>query len=153
MQISNLRDVENFATIIADRGWHEWWANTDIPLSEHRAGIKQMGLQSGIPTAIVAHRNSQYLGSVLLIENDLAARAQYSPWIAALWVEPEFRSQCIAGKLIEAARDEASRHGYQACYLCATELNSPYYMARCFVLVEHDVGGVDIFITEDNYKS
>ncbi|HVY16515.1 MAG TPA: GNAT family N-acetyltransferase, partial [Rhodopila sp.] len=146
MQISNLRSVADFASTIADRCWHEWWKDSAISLSQYRSGIRKMTAERGIPMALVAHREEQYLGSVLLIDNDLDIRPQYSPWIAALWVEPGSRRQGIAGKLIQAARTEAKSLGHQVCYLCATETNSPYYMTRGFRLIELDVVGLNIFV-------
>jgi predicted N-acetyltransferase YhbS len=98
-----------------------------------------------IPLALVANEHERYLGSVLLIENDLDDRPQYSPWIAALWVEPEVRRNGIAAKLIEAARNKARRRGYGQCYLCATPENSPYYLARGFEQIESDVSGLNVF--------
>ncbi len=98
-----------------------------------------------IPLALVAHDSGRYLGSVLLIENDLDDRPQNSPWIAALWVEPEVRRKGIAASLMEAARKEASKRGYGVCYLCATPDNSPYYLARGFAEIESAVSGLNIF--------
>ncbi|WP_318854340.1 GNAT family N-acetyltransferase (plasmid) [Sinorhizobium meliloti] len=46
-----------------------------------------------------------------MIENDLDDRPQYTPWIAALWVEPDMRRRGIAAKLMEAARKRASARG------------------------------------------
>ncbi|MGH0283482.1 GNAT family N-acetyltransferase [Sinorhizobium meliloti] len=46
-----------------------------------------------------------------MIENDLDDRPQYTPWIAALWVEPDMRRRGIAAKLMEAARKQASARG------------------------------------------
>ncbi|WP_325052895.1 GNAT family N-acetyltransferase (plasmid) [Sinorhizobium meliloti] len=56
----------------------------------------------------------------MLIENDLDDRPQYTPWIAALWVEPDMRRRGIAAKLMEAVRKQASAQGHAFCYLCAT---------------------------------
>ncbi|WP_234827476.1 GNAT family N-acetyltransferase [Sinorhizobium meliloti] len=75
-----------------------------------------------------------------MIENDLDDRPQYTPWIAALWVEPDMRRRGIAAKLMEAARKEASARGHAFCYLCATPDNSPYYLARGF----KQIGGIRI---------
>ncbi|MDW6021795.1 GNAT family N-acetyltransferase [Mesorhizobium sp. BAC0120] len=147
MIISNLRSVRAFAKTVADRAWYEWWTNTDVSLAEYRSGIERMvdGDDDAIPSALVAHIGKQYAGSVLLIDNDLETRPQYSPWIAALWVEPEFRRQGVAGELIEAARGQAARLGHGTCYLCATPTNSPYYLARGFRLLEPGVDGLDVF--------
>ncbi len=144
MVISGLRDVPTFAATIADRAWHAWWADTDISLGEYKSAIERMGDSEGIPTALVAHVGSKNFGSVLLIDSDLDARPQFSPWIAALWVEPKLRRQGFAVKLIDAAREKAANLGHNTCYLCATAVNSPYYIARGFRLQETDIQGLNI---------
>ena len=145
MRISNLRDCPDFADQIADRGWHAWWTQSGVPLSAYRAHLEPMMSGEGIPAAFVAHDGAAYLGSALLIDNDLDERPHYGPWIAALWVEPQARRQGIAQALIDAARAQAKRLGIDLCYLCATPENSPYYEARGFSRVESDVAGVHIF--------
>lgn len=50
----------------------------------------------GIPFCLVAEEGGVYIGSVLVIENDLDARPDYTPWIAALWVEPHARKRGAA---------------------------------------------------------
>ena len=145
MDVTNLCDAREFADTIGDRVWRAWWRDDGIPLSVFQAQIAQMGDTGDIPLAFAAHEGAQYLGSVLLIENDLAARPQYRPWIAALWVEPKFRSRGIAGELIRAARSEARRLGFPTCYLCATEANSPYYEARGYQMIERSVAGLNVF--------
>lgn len=145
MRISNLRDRPEFADQVADRGWHAWWTQSGVPLSAYRAGLEQMISGEGIPTAFVAHDGETYLGSALLIDNDLDERPLYGPWIAALWVEPDARRQGLAQALTDAARAEAKRLGIAILYLCATPENSPYYEARGFTRIESDVAGLNIF--------
>ena len=40
-----------------------------------------------LPMAVVAHSDHGYLGSAFLIHSDMEERPQYSPWVAAVWVE------------------------------------------------------------------
>jgi predicted N-acetyltransferase YhbS len=145
MEISNLRNHPDMADIIANRCWNAWWTETEVSLAEYLAHLEPMMAGKDVPLALVAHVQGEYLGSVLLIESDLDDRPQYTPWIAALWVEPKSRRQGIAAKLIEAARGEAAFHGYGLCYLCATPDNSPYYLARDFEKIESDISGLNIF--------
>lgn len=148
MKVSNLKTNPAWADTIASRGWNAWWTDSGVSLMEYRAHLDPMIEGNNIPVALVAHEDEKYLGSVLLIDNDLADRPQYSPWIAALWVEPEMRRSGIAVKLIEAARNEAQKCGYSVCYLCATPENSPYYSARGFKQIESDVSGLNVFMIE-----
>ena len=143
--ISKLSSHPEFADVIADRGWHAWWIDNGVTLDAYRAGLELMIQGTGVPQALVAHEAGKYLGSALLIEDDLDERPQYSPWIAALWVEPDARRQGVAVKLIDAIRSEAARLGHEVCYLCAIPEKSPYYLARGFTLIESDVAGMDVF--------
>lgn len=145
MEICNLTALPTCADIIADRAWNAWWTGSEVSLAEYRAHLDQMIEGEGIPLALVAHEQGEYVGSVLLIENDLDDRPQYTPWIAALWVEPEMRRNGIAAKLMDAARKEASARGHAFCYLCATPDNSPYYLARGFKQIESEVSGLNLF--------
>ena len=98
--VSNLRDECHFASTIADRGWSAWWTESDVTLTDYLRGIQFMGEGEGIPCAFVAHAGQQYAGSVLLIADDLESRPTYTPWIAALWVEPAYRRQGVAARLL-----------------------------------------------------
>jgi GNAT superfamily N-acetyltransferase len=145
MRISDLREVPAFADTVADRGWHAWWTGSGVTLADYRAHLDPMVARGGLPFALVAHDGAAYLGSVLLIENDLDARPGYAPWIAALWVDPAQRRQGVAAALIAAARAGAARLGHATCFLCATPDLAPFYLARGFRRIEEDVGGLDIF--------
>ena len=56
-----------------------------------------------MPIALVAHRGDDFLGTASLIASDLDERPQYTPWVAAVWTEPQAREQGIAPALIERA--------------------------------------------------
>lgn len=146
MEISNLKYCPHFADAIADRGWHAWWTQSGVTVEQYRAHLDPMIAGEGIPFGLVAHEDGLYLGSVLVIENDLDARPEYTPWIAALWVEPNARRKGIAAQLIAAARREAARCGQQSCYLCATADKRPYYLKQGLRQIEADVSGLDVFM-------
>lgn len=145
MEICHLEDAPNLAAMIADRCWHAWWTDSDVTLKAYQRAIEGMGVRGRLPCAFVAHQHGHYVGSALLIQDDLPARPALAPWIAALWVDPSFRKLGIASKLIKAARNEASQLGYALCYLNATDTNSPYYEERGFQRIESNVGRVNIF--------
>lgn len=116
-----------------------------MPLEYYRAHLDPMLGEDAIPFALVAHDGDTYVGSVLVIDNDLDARANYAPWIAALWVDPDYRKQGVAAALIKAARRHVGSLGNGTCYLCATADKRPYYLKQGFTLLEEDVTGLDVF--------
>ncbi|MFK0383442.1 GNAT family N-acetyltransferase [Agrobacterium sp. NPDC090273] len=146
MRISNLRDHPHFVDTVAHRGWNAWWTDSGLPVEHYRAHLEPMLASDGIPFALVAHDNGDYAGSVLVIENDHDDRPQYAPWIAALWVEPQFRRQGIAARLLLESRLEAEKRGHASCYLCATSDKAPYYLKQGFSLIEPNVSDLDIFM-------
>lgn len=150
IEVTNLEYLPDLAPMIADRCWHAWWTDSDVTLAQYQAAIEGMRVSERIPTAFVAHQNKHYAGSTLLIENDLEERPMLTPWIAALWVEPAFRRQGIAGRLINAARSQATQFGHKSCYLHANEATSPYYAARGFTRIETNGGGQNIFAIPSN---
>jgi hypothetical protein len=79
MQISPLSTHPHFADTIAHRGWHAWWTESGVPLADYRVHLEPMIRGYGVPLALVAHEGGVYLGSVLVIEDDLEARPQYAP--------------------------------------------------------------------------
>jgi GNAT superfamily N-acetyltransferase len=144
--LSNLNAVPQFADTIADRGWHAWKSNGDSSIMDYRAGLEPMLTSANsIPFAVVAHDAETYLGSVLVIEHDLDARPNLSPWIAALWVEPVFRSKGVAQQLVERAVAQAKDLGVKQVYLCALPHMAPYYLARGWWLDEKNVEGLNVF--------
>jgi GNAT superfamily N-acetyltransferase len=143
--VSTLRAFPDFADTVAQRGWQAWWTESDMSLASYRAGLDPMIARDGILLGLVAHVGETYLGSVLGIENDLLSRPQYSPWIAALWVDEAFRRQGVAAALIERARQEAARLGHQLVYLCAIPEKAPYYLKQGLEQIERDVDGLCVF--------
>jgi ribosomal protein S18 acetylase RimI-like enzyme len=148
LHISNLRTVPHFAETLADRAWNAWWTDK-IPLSEYRSWVDACLVGDGVPMALVAHDGDRYLGSVKLIASDLDSRPQYTPWIAALWVDPEYRRQGTATRLINAAASSAQQAGFTSVYLCANTANTPFYLARNFRQIEADVEQLNIFVFQN----
>jgi GNAT superfamily N-acetyltransferase len=145
VMISNLREHTEFLDIVAQRCWTAWWMEGAVSLEEYRGWVAACVASTTVPSCLVAHVGKEFRGAVSLIASDMNKRPQYTPWIAALWVEEGYRRQGTAVALIDSARKEAKRCGYEKAYLCATEANSPYYRARGFTQIESDVEGLNVF--------
>jgi GNAT superfamily N-acetyltransferase len=142
--ISPLGECPHFAGIIADRCWHAWWQDSDYSLSEYRGWLDECLEARKVPVCFVAHHGATYLGSACLIANDLEARPQYTPWIAALWVEESHRRQGIATALIGRAAASAAELGSSRAYLCAVPEKTAFYVKRGFTVLEEKVEGLTV---------
>jgi GNAT superfamily N-acetyltransferase len=143
--ISPLGECPHFAGIIADRCWHAWWQDSDYSLSEYRGWLDECLEGREIPACFAAHHGRTYLGSACLIANDLEARLQYTPWIAALWVVESHRRQGIATALMDRAVTTAAALGLSKTYLCAVPEKTAFYVKRGFTALEEEVEGLTVF--------
>lgn len=78
-----------------------------------------------IPRFYIALRNERIIGTYALIRNDLNSRQDLYPWLACLYVDPEYRGKAIGSLLLEHAIQEAAKKGFKSVYL-TTDLEDYY---------------------------
>src|SRR5262245_42976906 len=71
-----------------------------------------------LETAFIALIGERLAGICLLVLHELEpAHDDLSPWLASLYVDPEFRGQGVARRLVSAIEDHARRQGVARLYL------------------------------------
>lgn len=70
-----------------------------------------------IPISFLAIINGVPVGTANLIENDDEARTHLKPWLAALYVLPEYRSFGVGPQLVKAVLRRAKLLNYSKVYL------------------------------------
>ena len=110
-------------------------------------GLVQQNLGSGpIPTALVAHEGNRFIGTVSIIACDEETRPHYTPWVAALWVEPEDRLRGIGAALVERAAVFAFESGAGRIYLLAGPHRRSFYEGLGWSVIETTDDGMLILI-------
>ena len=100
--------------------WHqaEWGflhpGGTVVEVAEELRG--HLG-SAPIPTTFVALVDGEVVGSASLIEDDLPERPDLGPWLASLYVAPDYRRQGIGSDLAERVVEEAAKLGLPTLYL------------------------------------
>jgi GNAT superfamily N-acetyltransferase len=151
LTISDLRQRPEFLDTVAMRIWQAWWRDYGYPLDYIAGRLRHENLNAHpIPFALVAHDGPEFLGTSSVIVSDLAERPQFSPWVAAVWVEPQARRRGIGGALVESATQGCFALGVSRVYLCARIERAGFYERLGWSPIERDVGfhRLDVFIRD-----
>jgi GNAT superfamily N-acetyltransferase len=148
--ISDLRERPEFFDTVADRIWSTWWERRDFPLSYIRGRLEENMNARAIPFALVAHDDTTFLGTASVIASDVEELPQYTPWVAAVWVEPKYRKHRIGRALVARAVDGVFALGIDRAYLCAPEERREFYLRQGWLPVMENVGdrGVTVFVRD-----
>jgi len=84
-------------------------------LASVRQRIETWAAGNQIPTALVAVAGNRVIGTVALKDREL--HFPYSPWLAGLFVVPQFRRNGIGAQLVGAAERKAVSLGVKRLYL------------------------------------
>jgi N-acetylglutamate synthase-like GNAT family acetyltransferase len=148
--ISDLRQRPEFFESVADRIWQAWWKADGHPLEYIFGRLREDLNDAPIPFALVAHDGEAFLGTASVIASDLEERPQLTPWVAAVWVEPQARQRGVGGALVDRATQDCFALGVRRAYLCARPQRSIFYQRLGWIPIERDVGrhGLSVFIRD-----
>ena len=99
---------------IAQWLWEEW--GTPANRGVYRSLVLH-AKADGVPAIYAAFLGGKPVGTVGILRTDLLSRQEFTPWMAVLFVLPQYRRRGIAGALQRHALAEAGRYGYDEIYL------------------------------------
>ncbi len=148
IDIRDLRDEARYRDLVRDRIWHAWWEPDGSLISDLEEGLAEVAAAKDYPSfTLIAMEVDRFLGTVTGIKNDVEARSDLEPFIAALWVEEDARGRSVGRRLIEAACARFAQSGFSRVHLGAKPHLRGFYSDLGWVLLESDVGedGLDVF--------
>ena len=150
--ISDLRQRPEFFDTVAERIWQAWWKADGHPLDYISGRLRESLSATPIPFALVAHHGEAFLGTTSVIASDLAERPQLTPWVAAVWVEPEARQRGVGAALVDRATQDCFAMGVSRVYLCARPRMSRFYEGLGWTISERKVGThhLSVFVRDAN---
>ncbi len=137
IHLDYLADHPELIPIVA--AWHQaQWSYLDASRTvEMRIARLQTHLQPNqIPTTFIAFCDDQLVGCASLVIHDMSARADLSPWLASVYVRPDYRSQGIGSALVRRVETEARRLGVGTLYLYTPDREA-FYAQLGWTLLEH----------------
>lgn len=135
MQIEYLWDNKQYVDIVVKWIYNEFidGIRPGIFYEEIEESFRNRKKES-LSITVVAVENEVCVGVASLVVNDLKAK-EYTPWLAGLYVDKEYRSKGIGKALIEEIQFIARRLGYDILYL-RTEHAAEYYKKLGWEYVE-----------------
>lgn len=146
--IHDLRDRPDLLDAVAENIWRTFWAHRGSPLEELRAGFRKHLQPGDLPFTLAAECDGVFAGTVSLIACDEPERADLAPWLAALWVAPDYRRAGLGGRLVQDTERRAAALGIARLYLSARPAVSGFYAARGWQAIDRDIGPAQLVILE-----
>jgi predicted N-acetyltransferase YhbS len=127
MKFEYLADHLELASILADWHFAEWRALLpNWTREEAERDLRSHVNRLAIPTTFVSFEDNRLIGSASLLSSDLEGLERYSPWLASVFVIPEFRNRGIGKALVGRVLEEAKQLGFSLVYLW-TSGQAEYY--------------------------
>ncbi len=84
---------------------------------------------SAMPQSFVLLVNDQPAGTASLVAQDMEERPDLTPWLAGVFVAPEFRGQGYVARLIKAVEDAARAEAVKTLWLYTSTAETIYARA------------------------
>jgi len=136
LRIEYLADYPEHILVLAE--WHhEQFAafNPQESVEQRISKLKSRSRRRGIPTTVVALLGDTLVGSASLLKHDMDSRQDLSPWIASVYVHPDYRRRGIGTRLVQHLEGEAKRLGVERLYLFTPDMR-PFYEASGWSVLE-----------------
>jgi ribosomal protein S18 acetylase RimI-like enzyme len=116
VKIKSLAECMEFSNIVA--GWlYEEWIKGKVEFDELSLHMKHFAQKEGLPKTFIAFYGKKPVGTVSLWRNDLPLRQDLTPWLAGLWVTPDFRGNFVGHQLVYHTIKEAKKQNYKKLFL------------------------------------
>ncbi|GED21970.1 N-acetyltransferase GCN5 [Halomonas halmophila] len=110
-------------------GWtHAAWGHLN-PGRDLAATVEQLRADcgpAGVPSVFAVMCGELPVGMASLVVDDMSDRRDLTPWLASVYVLPEWRGHGIASRLVRRVEEEAEAHGVGRFYLYTPDQQALY---------------------------
>ncbi|CAG9000796.1 MAG: hypothetical protein CENE_02803 [Candidatus Celerinatantimonas neptuna] len=118
MEIIDLREEPEHLKTLAK--WHhaQWsYLHPDASLNFRIKKMQAYLNEQIIPSTFICKIGQQLVGSAAIVEDDMQTHPSITPWLAALFVTPEFRKRGIGEQLVRHVMQYAKGSGFNTLHL------------------------------------
>ena len=117
LHIRRLEGDESAFDVVARWRYDAFYSKDGGTFEESRDALRAWMDGLGYETALLAEVDGQPAGSCLFVREEIDPKHDLRPWLAALYVAPEFRKRGIASALVGAIEQHARSVGCGELYL------------------------------------
>jgi predicted N-acetyltransferase YhbS len=128
-QIEQLAERPDLLPIVAAWIYHQWWTTVEGASVNTLADLLRGHLvHDEIPLTFVASLDRLPIGTATLMAHDVGTEQwpDLSPWLAALYVQPDYRRRGVGGALVSATVSKARALGARVLYLSTVDREDFY---------------------------
>ena len=134
MKIVNLSEVPQAIDTLARWHFDEWQdLYPDESLQDFKADLRASTAAGVVPSTFVALANAAVIGSISLLERDMDLDESWTPWLANLFIHPDYRQQGAGKQLIRHLVAFCAANSVRGLYLFTPDSRA-YYEALGWVL-------------------
>ena len=118
MEIKHVFDCPEAIPVITNWLVDEWGHTSDeLNFENISSFLQKQTIMNQIPETFVAIKKGKFIGTASLYQNDLSTRPDLTPWLAAVYVDPEFRTEGVGSGLVKYILKESHQLGIKNLYL------------------------------------
>jgi len=147
VQIELLADHPEFIPTLAEWHFREWaYLRPGDSVANRIRILHERSSRRELPITFVALSGEELFGSAMLIHHEMDSRPDYTPWLAGVFVAPEYRRSGIGRALTEHVICEAAARDFSTIYLFTP--SAQHFFSRLgWSIVEHTLyGDTDVSI-------
>ena len=129
LRIEQMANRTELLPVVAAWIYDEWWQDIEGSSLSQVADLLRTHLEpSHIPLTLVASMGTLPVGTATLLAHDVGTEQwpHLSPWLAAVYVVPEYRRRGIGASLVNAIVSEAAAARTEVLYLLTFEREDFY---------------------------
>jgi GNAT superfamily N-acetyltransferase len=153
MNIALLAEFPDAIHTVARWHWNEWGnlnPNGSFELTLAKTSMRVN--QDRVPLAYIALKGEVPVGTASLVAYDMEGREDLSPWLAGVYVHPDYRNQGVASNLVTRVCEKARSLGFSELYLYTNtafklysklgwiESGEEHYRGRVVKIMRFDLG-------------
>jgi len=147
LSIEHLADHKDVVPTVAAWVYAQWpHFNPGATLEDIVGKLTERTVRHRIPETFVALHEGKPVGTASLVSSDLPTPQHLSPWLASVYVVPEYRNRGIGSRLVERVAAEAITLRIGKLYLYTPD-KVPFYTRLGWSALRHtEHFGIDVAV-------